>query len=441
MLYKAKDSRECGNYRTIALISHCSKILLHIILKRMKNKVEAELAEEQAGFRQNRSTGDMLCALQVLLEKIIEDKLEAYIVFIDYSKAFDCVSHKGLFNIMINMGFPRHLVYLIKDLYTNQEAFIRWEGEHTEPFPIEKGVRQGCILSPHLFSLYTEQVMRENTDDEVGIVVGGRKFSNLRYADDTALCTKSFQETIDYLNAINEGGKAKNLKLNAAKTKYLKIGTSESNPILIENEELEEVEFMKYLGSLKTNDGDCTKDINARIGIAKRKMKELNCIWKDKSLGLPLKQKILKTLIWSIVSYGAEGWTLRKKNMKKLEATEMWFYRRLLRISWKEKRTNSSILQELNTKRELVSVIVKRKMTYFGHAMRHPKCHLMKDAITGKTTGKRGRGRPRTSYLKNISDWCKKSQAEVIHATEDREEWRSIVRRAARAASDHVEAD
>ena len=166
MFYKAKDSRECGKYRTIALISHCSKILLQIILRRMKNKVEAELAEEQTGFRQNRSTGDMLCALQVLLEKIIEDRLEAYIVSIDYSKAFDCVSHKELFNIMINMGFPRHLVYLIKDLYTNQEAFIRWEGEHTEPFPIEKGVRQGCILSPHLFSLYTEQVMRENTDDK-----------------------------------------------------------------------------------------------------------------------------------------------------------------------------------------------------------------------------------------------------------------------------------
>ena len=80
---------------------------------------------------------------------------------------------------------------------------------------------------------------------------------------------------------------------------------------------------MKYLGSLKTNDGDCTKDINAWIGMAKRKMRELNCIWKDKSLGLPLKLKILKTLIWSIVSYGAEGWTLRKKNIKKLEATEM----------------------------------------------------------------------------------------------------------------------
>ena len=170
-------------------------------------------------------------------------------------------------------------------------------------------------------------------------------------------------------------------------------------------------------------------------------MREFNCILKDKSLGLPLKLKILKTLIWSIVSYGAEGWTLRKKNIKKLEATQMWFYRRMLRISWKDKKTNISILQELNTKRELVFTIVKRKMTYFGHAMRHPKCLLMKDVITGKTNGKRGRGRPRTTYMKNISDWCKKSQAEVIHETEDRDNWRSIVRRAARAASDHVEAD
>ena len=73
--------------------------------------------------------------------------------------------------------------------------------------------------------------------------------------------------------------------------------------------------------------------------------------------------------------------------------------------------------------------------------MRHTKCHLMKDVITGKTNGKRGRGRPRTSYMKNFSEWCKISQAEVVHVTEDRDNWRSVVRRAARAASDHVEAD
>ena len=88
---------------------------------------------------------------------------------------------------MLKMGFPTHLVSLISNLYTNQSATIRWNGEHSGHFHINKGVRQGCILSPHLFSIYTEQVMREADIDGMGISIGGRNLTNLRYADDTAL--------------------------------------------------------------------------------------------------------------------------------------------------------------------------------------------------------------------------------------------------------------
>ena len=116
------------------------------------------------------------------------------------------------------------------------------------------------------------------------------------------------------------------------------------------------------------------------------------------------------------------------------------FYRRLLRISWKDKRTNISILEEIGTERELVSLIVKRKMTYFGHAMRHQNCTLMRDVLLGKTQGKRGRGRPKMSYLRNLSEWSQRSPSEVLHATEDRDGWKSIVRGAARAASNYVDA-
>ena len=157
MLHKAGDNRTCGNYRTIALISHTSKILLYIILQRMKTKIEFELSEEQAGFREGRTTGDMLCAIQVIIEKLIEDNLEGYIIFIDYSKAFDNVSHHSLITTMLDMGFRKHLVALIQDLYLNQQAVIRWNNTHTEPFEIGKGVRQGCILSPHLFSANHER--------------------------------------------------------------------------------------------------------------------------------------------------------------------------------------------------------------------------------------------------------------------------------------------
>ena len=152
MLHKAGDSKECGNYRTIALISHTSKIMLYIILERIKEKVERELAEEQAGFRPGRGTGDMLCAIQILIEKMIENRNEAYIIFIDYSKAFDSVNHSELFTTLSQMGFPMHIVRLIQALYTDQEVKIRWNGSHIDSFKIGKGVRQGCILSPHLFN-------------------------------------------------------------------------------------------------------------------------------------------------------------------------------------------------------------------------------------------------------------------------------------------------
>ena len=128
MLHKAGSVKECGNYRTIALLSHTSEILLDIILNRMKAKVEAELAEEQAGFRPGRGTGDMLCAIQAVLEKlnvVKKDQQDAFIIFIDYSKAFDNVDHDQLLQTLLNMGFPPHLVVLIQSLYVDQNAKIR----------------------------------------------------------------------------------------------------------------------------------------------------------------------------------------------------------------------------------------------------------------------------------------------------------------------------
>ena len=199
------------------LISQLSKILLYVILNRLKEKMEFEIAEEQAGFREGRGTADMLCALQVLIEKVNEcttsdQATEAYIVFIDYSKAFDNVSHPRLFSTMEEMGFPKHLIKLIQALYNNQEALIRWNKDHTETFKICKGVRQGCILSPHLFSCYTEKIISDSEFDKFGIKIGG-SMSNLRYADDTALIMMTYVNCFN----INEKGKAKNMKLNAKK--------------------------------------------------------------------------------------------------------------------------------------------------------------------------------------------------------------------------------
>ena len=127
-------------------------MLLIILLKRMREKIEYELPDEQAGFRRGRSTADMLVALQVPIENTIEMDGQAFVVFIDYSKAFDSISQVQMFEIPTEMGFPKHLVALLEAFYNDQSAVIRWNGRHSSAFKIERGVRQGCILSPHLFN-------------------------------------------------------------------------------------------------------------------------------------------------------------------------------------------------------------------------------------------------------------------------------------------------
>ena len=145
----------------------------------------------------------------------------------------------------------------------------------------------------------------------------------------------------------------------------------------------------------------------------------------------------MKCLVWTIMTYGAEGWTLKKGNVRKIHSAEMWFYRRLLRIRWKEKRTDKSILQELNTERELLKTILEKKLTVFDHICRSKRCSLMKEAIQGKVEGKRKRGRPRISYQGNIKEWTGRNSPEIFSMVDRRQDWRDEIHRAVRAANIH----
>ena len=162
-----------------------------------------------------------------MIEKLLETKETAFITFIDYSKAFGNVGHNQLFNIMIQISFPAHLVYLIQNLYIKQEVRIQWNNWHTEPFSIGKSVRQGCILSPNLFSIYTVMVMHEAEVRHLGVSVGGRLLSNLYYADGTTLCANNHHEAGELINQVNDAGTRRLFKLNVKKTKLFVINDSD----------------------------------------------------------------------------------------------------------------------------------------------------------------------------------------------------------------------
>ena len=129
------------------------------------------------------------------------------------------------------------------------------------------------------------------------------------------------------------------------------VGRGQYKDIEIDGVILERVNDFIYLGSTKTSNGDCEPDILCRIGMAKSKMVDLKNIWKDKDLSYELKIKIMKVLVWTTMTYGAEGWTLWADEKKRIQAAEMWCYRRLLNVTHKDRRTNDSILSDLKTKR------------------------------------------------------------------------------------------
>ena len=166
---------------------HTSKVMLKILQVRLKQYVNCELPDVQAGFRKGRGSRNQIANICWIIKKAKEFQKNIYFCSIDYSNTFDCVDHNKLWKILKEMGLPDYLACLLRNLYAGQEATIRTRHGTTDWFQIGKGACQGCILSPCLFNLYAEYIMRNAGLEEAqaGIKIAGRYINNLRYADDT----------------------------------------------------------------------------------------------------------------------------------------------------------------------------------------------------------------------------------------------------------------
>ena len=161
-----------------------------------------------------------------MMEKAREFQKHIYFCFTDYAKAFDCVDHNQLWKILREMVIPDHLTCLFRNLYAGQEATVRTGYGTTDWFQIRKGVRQGCILSPCLFNLYAEYIMRNCglQEAQAGIKIFGRIINHLRYADDTTLMAESEEELKSLLMKLKVESEKVGLKLNIQKTKIMASG-------------------------------------------------------------------------------------------------------------------------------------------------------------------------------------------------------------------------
>ena len=230
-----------------------------------------------------------------------------------YAKAFDCVDHHKLWKIVKEMGIPDHLTCLLKNLCIGQEATVRTGHGTTDWFQIGKGVRQGYILSPCLFNLYAEYIMRNAGLEEAqaGIKIARRSINILRYADDTTLMAENEEELKNLLMKVKEESEKVGLKLNIEKTKIMASGPITSWQIDGGNNGNSDRLFILG-GSKITTDGDCCLEIKRCLLLGRKAMTNLDRILKSRDIALPTKVHLVKALVLPVVMYGCESWTRKK---------------------------------------------------------------------------------------------------------------------------------
>ena len=204
-------------------------------------------------------------------------------------------------------------------------------------------------------------------ETQAGIKIARRSNNNLRYADDTTLMAESEEELKSLLMKVKEESEKVGLKLNIQKTKIMASGPITSWQI--DGETMETVSDFILGGSKITADGDCSHEIKRHLLLGRKVLTNLESIFKSRDVTLPTKVRLVRAMVFPVVVYGYESWTVKKAEQQRIDAFELWCWRRLLRVPWTARISNQSILKEINPGISLEGMMLKLKLQYFGHFM------------------------------------------------------------------------
>ena len=202
---------------------------------------------------------------------------------------------------------------------------------------------------------------------QAGIKIAGRNINNLKYADNTTLMAESEEELKSLLMKVKEESEKVDLKLSIQKTKIMASGPITSWET--DGETVETVSDFIFWGSKITADGDCSHEVKRRLLTGRKVMTNLDSLLKSRDITLPTKVRLVKAMVSPVVMYGCESWTVKKAECQKIDAFELWSWRRLLRVPWTARRSNQSIVKEISPGCSLEGLMLKLKLQYSGHLM------------------------------------------------------------------------
>lgn len=402
-LYKKGDKAVCSNHRGISLLDTCYKLLEIVILNRIRPEFDAVARENQCGFRPGRSTTDQILALRLLIDQRQEHRKPLVIAYVDFSAAFDSVDRSRMFDCLREAGVPLKVVNMIRLLYRDCKSRVRVYNTESEPFPVKTGVKQGAILSPLLFIIVLDAVLRRSMTPGLGVcAMGKRTVADLDYADDIALVSDDAQKLQRLVDQLSAYGAEVGLQISSKKTK---ICHSNCPPpvILLNGEQLEVVPDFPYLGSRITMNGDSTKDVTTRIAKASQAFNMLSRrLWSSTAVSLPTKLKVFYASIRPVLLYACDTWAVKEEDARRLHSFEMRCWRRMLNVSYLDHIPNNEIIDRIRPQMLIGEVIKRKRLTLLGHVLRMPDERLPKMFILAHHPWKRPRCGVRTTWLRRV---------------------------------------
>ena len=457
-LFKKGDRRLCGNYRGISLLSIPGKVFARVLLNRLSSYAENLLPEAQCGFRAGRGTVDMIFSLKQIQEKCVEQRMPLYMVFVDFTKAFDTVNRDALWNILMKLGCPAHFTNLVSALHNGMNASVSMKGELSEPFRVENGVKQGCVLAPTLFSIYLSVVLHHAFSDfQRGVWIQTRpgadlfnitQFKSVRstkralvrelmFADDTAFVAHDHADAQEIISRFAQSAKQFGLKINIKKTEVMyqpPPGSSDAGgDIHIDGENLALVNRFKYLGTTVTNNNKLDTELEIRMSNASKAFGRLrDRVWDNKDLTIKTKSAVYRAIVLSALLYGVESWVVYKVTAHKLSAFMMRHLRQILNIKWWQFISNEKILT-ITSLPSMYDILISRCLRWTGHVNRLDNTRLPKLILYSQLTdGTRGIGRPKLRYKdtikRNLKD-CDIPLGSWQSLSRSRDGWRQLIRR------------
>ncbi|XP_066482784.1 DBIRD complex subunit ZNF326 isoform X2 [Tiliqua scincoides] len=426
-LYKNKgDAGDCSDCPDISLLSVVGKLFARVALKRLQVLAESVYPESQCEFQGNTSTTDTVFSLTQLQEKCREQQQSLFIAFIDLTKAFDLVSRGGLFKILPKIGCPPRLLSIIRSFHKDMKGTVVFDGSTSDPFDIQSGMKQGCVLVPTLFGIFfavllkhafgtaTEGVyLRTRSDGKLFNLsrlrakskVQLKCLSDFLFADDAAVTAHSAKDLQQLMDRFSKACQDFGLTVSLKEAQVM-VQDVDSDPcITISEHELEVVHDFVHLGSTISDTLSLDNELNRRIGKAATTFSRLTKrVWSNKKLTENTKIQVYRACVLSTLLYCSESWALDSQQERKLNAFHTRCLRSILGISWQDKVPNNTILERAGIP-SVYALLKQKRLHWLGHVVRMDDGRIPKDLLYGELVqGECPTGRPQLQY----KDICKR---------------------------------